>query len=478
MKLTPIFVVMLALACGRATAPAGVTSVAEGSPRPEEFCAEWARASCASDVRCMPATVASDVAECVPRATAQCQRERVVLTPRTLSAISAGRIEWRFAEAAACLKLLDGPCANRELQKKPQFGYPDVTVADPCRPSRLWAGKTAPGAACEHPLECAAGTCNACGRCPSTTPAGGSCPAAPCVPGTVCLLQTRTCDVPPANCTIGGDCATVCGEMIAFSGFSDCVSPAPVGGACEYSVVRDNTSVSSTLKTPCLPGLACTQNGCTSPAVGGQPCYRIRECAVGLTCLSSGGCGQFRNEGEPCAPPLRESDRTIHVNASTDRVVWTGEGGECGLGLACIDGACRRRPQVGESCVQAPGDPVRNAPCFGVAGVVCDAARCVVPAAGNACATDNACLPGEWCACGTEAATAPCRDGAVGACRPGESRPTGAACEHDRQCASGACWQGHCAEHILGVGASCTTDVACGSGACGVETRRCLPACG
>lgn len=475
-----ILLVVFALACGRSSAPAA-PPVAGGAPRPEEFCAAYARARCASDVRCRPASVDAGAEACAPKVAAECERDLVLLTPRTLSAIAGGRLEWRSAEAAACLRLLEGPCANREIQKPPRFGYPDVTVADPCRRGRLWVGKAAAGVACEHPLECAAGMCTACGRCPATAPAGSSCPGAPCAVGTTCLRQTRTCDAPPANCTLGdGDCAALCGEMFYWTGISDCVSPALLGGACEYSHFWSHTSESSTLATPCQPGLACKGGTCASPAAEGEPCARLRECAAGLTCLSSGHCGRLRGEGDSCAAPLRESDERIHVLDSSDPtggLVWTGEGGDCGLGLACVDGACRRRPGAGEPCVAAPGDPVRSAPCFGVAGVLCDSGLCVVPSAASACASDRACVAGEWCACGSGAATAPCSGGAVGSCRPGEVRATGEPCEHDQQCASAACWQRHCAERILDVGAACTTDAACASGACGVETGQCLPAC-
>lgn len=344
----PVAIVLI-LACGRADTPTPPTPIDEGAPRPEQFCAEYARASCAMDARCAPASVTSET-ECVARVTAECEGDRVPLTPETIAAISGRRLEWRRAEAAACLKLLEGPCANRELQDRPFMRrlYGTVFLVDPCE--RLWKGTTLPRAACDHPLECAAGVCDESGHCPAAAEADAACTGDAgeihCAAPYVCDRTSRTCKPPVESCTLDGECATVCGPN--RYGLYECFFPAPLGGSCSYHTYWSHTETQTFLVSPCQPGLACIglDGSCALPRTEGAPCDRIRECAAGLTCLSSGTCGRFRGEGEPCESPVAR-ERYIEYRpqgaASPESIpVWSGEGGDCDVGLACMEGTCRR----------------------------------------------------------------------------------------------------------------------------------------
>lgn len=478
--------VALAFACGQASPPLGP---------PEGFCDRFAAASCESDARCSPGTMQSDLPSCVASVSATCQADLV--SEAALRAWAAGKLAWRDGEATRCLEMLEGPCASRELRRRLR--------PDPC--VRLWAGRVAPGRACEpppdpgrlhgthsaesrllHPQEeCAAGACE-CGKCPDALPSGAPCSlqTPPCAPGLVCKfrgdLGRQACSAMAREgeaCEDGLECATGLCDGVT------CVRESPAGGPCEYrKEALSITRFTATLERPCQPGLACLLEGESGPGVcgiprgEGQPCRRIRECATGLTCLSSGSCGAFRGPGEPCSPPLAESDVSFTgVPFPPAGPVWSGEGGDCSAGLICIDGSCRTRPSgAGELCdaCQGVGFACPAGPCFGPS-LVCDTdGRCSVSAPAGRCASSAVCPEGYYCACGV-AGLGPC----PWVCEA--KRGNGETCGDSLQCGSGTCGPTPdpvCIPPFQGSdGDSCTVDSQCLSGSCSPNSFTCRATC-
>jgi hypothetical protein len=124
-----------------------------------------------------------------------------------------------------------------------------------------------------------------------------------------------------------------------------------IGAVCEDGacVAIDETERSlgqhcSSSTSRCAPGLVCAANECVLAPLVGEPCVppesdlSARACAPGLQCGDDGLCTVLGSEGDAC-----------------DGLGTLGRAGRrCGPLLGCIDGACVRGRELGETCAVAP----------------------------------------------------------------------------------------------------------------------------
>jgi Dickkopf N-terminal cysteine-rich region len=189
--------------------------------------------------------------------------------------------------------------------------------------------------------------------------------------------------------------------------------------------------------------MACCIGSCTAlpaPAAIGQSCTNGVPCVDGAYCNTTGGT----TTGPVCAALLGAG-----VQCQNDA--------QCTWGLQCMGGSCQKPPAVGAGCIAgdcgvdghvcAEGsstcekllfegaicDPANN---LCAAYLTCDttARKCVAgPAVGQPCPT-GVCGPGGFCKLDLTGSvcTAP--------------QANGQTCTGNRECASGACAQGKCAD--------------------------------
>jgi LmbE family N-acetylglucosaminyl deacetylase len=320
------------------------------------------------------------------------------------------------------------------------------------------------GAACTVPGQCASSACvdgyccsSSCGaQCQACDVPGrlGTCTTiagAPHGTRTACAGDGSVCDgtcdgsdpsacaYPPAStlCRAASCTGGVASLAATCDGAGAC--PAVQSQACDPYLCGENACLTSCgSDADCVSADYCAGGTCTPRKATGAACTAVDQCA-------SGNCVDGRCCNSTCAGQCQACDVAGHLGACTPvigsphgtRAACASDGSTCGgacngsTTTACAypgaATACR-----GASCTA--GVATLAASCIGTgacpaaATQLCNPYVCGATACLTGCASDAACISGDYCG--------------GGVCRP--KKANGATCDADNQCTTGKCVDGYC----------------------------------
>jgi hypothetical protein len=401
---------------------------AGASVSPTEACERLATATCTLKSRCYLAYQRDEASSCVQNEQARCLAGYTVLQQsfeRDLVRISPARLsscEQRM-KSSAC-----PPTFPPDFPAAAARPFADCTFA-----TGLLIGVVPVGDTCVNPQECISGSvcikpggvCR--GVCSSFPKEGDPC-AFGCAPGLTCNGEGRCARLKPLDtpCEASPECET---DLICLDG--RCRPRRKLGDSCRF-----DPGVPST----CEPGLACdvvpyvmgATGTCIRPRAADEACRFHWSCQPGLV------CGFIDWNGFPQRAP----SLGICTTPSDQGTACKGSVYARFVGEQCVAGStCDRQSEI---CTAAPnrGQPCQpsRSNCVGV-DVYCkpsgsgDTGTCTGPAALN-----------EPCAFSIDPVTTvtiPCAAGYCDrvntlTCRA-STKPLGAMCGEDAECASGRC---------------------------------------